>query len=218
MFAVGLSQESQWQQLSSDLQDFSQYSGRSEKCWTLNILDPSPISNNSSDFFPHFFGDSSECANYYRYHRHLHVPLFFSPLARNKYLSLFLLSFIFSMWYAEKAKSTWRKVFVFLFYLFIYLFIHFLFGLLTRSSSGLLSAIRGSVCAPIYYYYLLLAKFSQLHWLVVFLRSLRDRKSPKVSKIFLCILADLDNAVVCVDPFIFYPSGRFSDCYNCYNL
>ena len=40
----GFSLASEWQQVSSDFQDSSQYSGWSQKCWGLNVLD------SSSDF------------------------------------------------------------------------------------------------------------------------------------------------------------------------
>ena len=54
----------------------------------------------------------------------------FSPLARSKYLSLFLLSLIFILWSAGRAKSTsWHVPFF-----------------LVNTRSGFLAQIRGSIC------------------------------------------------------------------------
>ena len=43
------------------------------------------------------FGDYTKCANYDWYHRYFHIPLFFISQARPRYLSLFLLSFSFTL-------------------------------------------------------------------------------------------------------------------------
>ena len=56
---------------------------------------------------------------------------FFSSLVRSRYLSLFLLSFNFTLWSARTAKSTIRQV---------------LFFLLTITTSSFLAKIRWSVC------------------------------------------------------------------------
>ena len=60
---------------------------------------------------------------------------FFSSLARSKYLSLFLLSLIFTLWSAGMAKSTIQQVLSFF----------LLFFLLVISGSGVLARIRWSV-------------------------------------------------------------------------
>ena len=59
---------------------------------------------------------------------------FCSSQVRFKYLSLFSLSFIFTVWFAGMAKSTWEQIFFF-----------FLF-LLISTRSYLLAGIRWSVC------------------------------------------------------------------------
>ena len=43
-------------------------------------------------------------------------PSFFSSLARSKYLSLYSLSFIFTLWSARTAKSTIWQVLIFFYY------------------------------------------------------------------------------------------------------
>ena len=72
--ADGLSLESQWQQVSLRLQDSFQYSGQS---WQRCSLDNLCLFLNFQlfQFLKHAFGDSSKRANYYWYHRHIHVPL-----------------------------------------------------------------------------------------------------------------------------------------------
>ena len=69
--ADGFSLEFEWQQVSSSLQDSSQYSGRSQQCCCLDSFHSfsyfqvlSTVYNSS--------GDCTERANWY--HRHFHVP------------------------------------------------------------------------------------------------------------------------------------------------
>ena len=62
----------------------------------------------------------------------LHVPYFFTSLARSRYLSLFSHSFSFILWSAGTAKSTILQIFYFL--------------LLIIIRSGLLDEIRWFVC------------------------------------------------------------------------
>ena len=68
-----------WQQVSSSVQDSSQYSGRSLKCYTLN-------DSHSSSYFQvlqspyESFSECTECTNYNVYDRHCYVPKFFSDL------------------------------------------------------------------------------------------------------------------------------------------
>ena len=68
----GLSLESEWQQVSSGLQDCSHISGQSKKCWILDCL------YSSSDLqlleLPfQAFEDRSKWTNYNWYHRYSHV-------------------------------------------------------------------------------------------------------------------------------------------------
>ena len=78
--ALAGSRESEWQQVSTGLQDSFQYSSRSHQCCNLDSL------NSSSEFLSftslfQTFGNCSKCTYYNRYHRHPHVPqLFFSFL------------------------------------------------------------------------------------------------------------------------------------------
>ena len=96
------SREYEWQQISSGLSDSSKYSSWSWLCCSLDS------SSNFQLLLPPFqaFGFRSKCANYNWYHRHSHVPQLFSSPARYKYLSLFSFSLIFTLWYAEMAKSS----------------------------------------------------------------------------------------------------------------
>ena len=79
VLADGLSLEFEWQQVSSGLQDSSQYSGWSQQCCSLVKLD-------SSLDFQYFqspfqaFGDCSKCTNYNWYHYHPPVPQLFLVL------------------------------------------------------------------------------------------------------------------------------------------
>ena len=57
---------------------------------------------------------------------------FFNSLARSRYSSLFLLSFIFTPWFTTPAKSNTRQVSLFLFF-FFFLLIITMFGFWTRS-------------------------------------------------------------------------------------
>ena len=88
-----------------------------------------PLISKSSSLFS--FGDCTKRSNYSCYHRHFHVPwgFFFTSLARSTYLSLFKLSFLFTLWFVRTAKSTIRQV------LFLFL-IFFFFLLLTITRSG----------------------------------------------------------------------------------
>ena len=91
---------------------------------------------------------------------------FFSSLARFKYLSIFLLSFIFILWITGRVKSTKWQFFFFFFFFFFFLLLLLLLLLL------------------------FLVSFSHQH-LMVFHWSLRDSKSPQVSNTLLNLLADL---------------------------
>ena len=106
--ADGLSLESEWQQVSSGLQDSSEHFSPSQQCCSLNILDSS---SDFSLFQSPFqsFRDCSKHTNYNCYHCYQHVPLLFflggSSLTRSKYLSIFSLSLIFYLCSTETAKS-----------------------------------------------------------------------------------------------------------------
>ena len=108
-FANSLSLEFEWQQVSSSLQDSSQYWGRSKRFSSLD-------SHDSSHYFhviQSLYQSSGYCiksTNYYWYNRNFHVPQFFNYLARSRYLSLFALSFNLTLWSAGTANSTILQV------------------------------------------------------------------------------------------------------------
>ena len=87
MLVDGFSLEFEWHQISSSLQDSSQYSGPPQQCCRLDSHDP------SSKFQV--------------------LPSFFNSLARLRYLSFFSLSFRFILWSAGTAKSTILKILFF---------------------------------------------------------------------------------------------------------
>ena len=96
--ADGLSQEFEWQLVSSCLQDSSQYSGRSQQCSSLDWL----LSSSYFQVLQFLYQSFSDCANsnnYNWYHRQFHVPqfFFFNSLARSGYSSFFSFSFNFTV-------------------------------------------------------------------------------------------------------------------------
>ena len=114
----------------SHLQDSSQYHGWSQQCCSLDGHHSSSYFHALQSLFQSF-GDHAVCANYNWYHFHFHVPVFFSSLARSRYLSLFSLSFSFTLWSTRTTKSTTWQVFFFL---------------STITWSGHLAAFSWSVC------------------------------------------------------------------------
>ena len=89
----GVSRE--WQQISSGLSDYSQYSSRSKKnpvFWMASILPPI---NSCTNTLPHSFGTVSGEPTLNWYYCHTHVPLFFFFFGNVQALSLFSLYFIF---------------------------------------------------------------------------------------------------------------------------
>ena len=78
--------------------------------WMVSIR---PLISKSSSLLSQFFVDCTEHSNYNWYHRHLHIPLFFNSLSRSTYLSLFSLSFSFTLWSTRTAKSTIQQVLFF---------------------------------------------------------------------------------------------------------
>ena len=107
-FADCFSRESEWQQVSLNLQDSSQYSGRSQQCYSFDGLCSSPTFN-----FPSLFTKPLEIVPIVHQFQLVSPSpscsiVFFSFLARSKYLSLFLFPLIFTLWSAETAKvSSW---------------------------------------------------------------------------------------------------------------
>ena len=93
-------------------QNFSQYSSWSWQCWSLNGF------GSSTDF--HFLkpflqdpGDHYAGTNYNWYYLDSYVPQFFQFLPRSMNLSIFSISFIFTLWSGQMAKSTRQHIFFF---------------------------------------------------------------------------------------------------------
>ena len=150
VLAGGIALKFEWQQIFSDVHDSSEYFR--QRCGLYGL-------NSSSDFqFPQTlslsFVNCSKCAKYFWYNYHFHRPQFFSSLARSKYLSIFSLSFLFTLCAAGAAKSTgWQVVclFVCLFFLFFFFFRWGLFDfcsvfLSVNARSCLSDRIKRSVC------------------------------------------------------------------------
>ena len=66
----------EWQQVSSSLQDFSQYSRRSQQCCSLDSLHPFCYFQVLQSLYQSF-GDCTKNTNYNWYNRHFHVLQFF---------------------------------------------------------------------------------------------------------------------------------------------
>ena len=110
--ADGLSLEFEWQQVSSSLQDSSQYSGRSQNVVVWMVSTRPQTSKSSCPFSnplvtvpnaPITIGIIVKCM--------LHS--FFNSLTRSRYLSFFSHSFSFILWSAGTAKSTILQVLFF---------------------------------------------------------------------------------------------------------
>ena len=110
VFADGFSVESEWHQVSSGFKDSSQYSGRCQHCCNLDDFhsfcpfptSPAPLSK-PLKVIPNaliIFGITETPM----------IRSFLCSLIRSKYLFLFSLSLIFSLWSAGTAKSTIQQV------------------------------------------------------------------------------------------------------------
>ena len=71
--ANGFPMKLDWQQVSSSLQDSSQYSDRSQQCFCLDSLHPSRYFK-VLHFLYQSFGDDTKSTNYNWYKRYFHVP------------------------------------------------------------------------------------------------------------------------------------------------
>ena len=101
----GISLESERQKIFSSHQDSSQYSSWSQHYYSLNDLD-------SSTDFQFLYSllqtimNRAKRTNYELFHSIFICLFFFSSLARSKYLSIYSLSFIFTLWSARTVKNT----------------------------------------------------------------------------------------------------------------
>ena len=110
VLADDLSLESEWLQVSLGLRDSSQYCGQFQH--NFNSLDIPLTSNSSSPFFKSLGSVPSTLVTIgitVTFMSHS----FFSSLARSKYLYLFSLCLIFTLWSVGTANSTIRQVLVF---------------------------------------------------------------------------------------------------------
>ena len=106
----GLSFEPKWQQISLSLQDFSQYSGRSRLCCSLDSLDSSSNFSNLLVLFRILKGPL-QAFQLIAINVTLMFHNVFSSMAKSEYLSIFSFSVIFT---AGKVKSVRRQVLSFL--------------------------------------------------------------------------------------------------------
>ena len=98
-------------QVSSNLQDPSQYSGRSQQCCSLDSLHLSSHFQVLQSLYQPF-SDCTECTNYNWYHRHFQIPGFFFQFSW--YQSLFSLSFSFTLWSAGTESPLFGRFSLFL--------------------------------------------------------------------------------------------------------
>ena len=107
----GFSLEFEWQQVSSGIQDSSQYSGRSLWYCILDGLPSCSYFQVLHSLFPvQSLADCTECTNHKCYHRHFHDPLFFQFFRKVKVsISLFAFFFSFTQWLGGTKKFTIRQ-------------------------------------------------------------------------------------------------------------
>ena len=101
----GFPLESEWQQISSSLQNSTEYSGWSHQCCSLDSLYSCSYFQVPQSLYQSLVTVPSMPISVgiiviFRFHS------FFSSLARSKYLSLFSLSFSFNLWSARMVKFT----------------------------------------------------------------------------------------------------------------
>ena len=131
VLADSFSLEFEWQQVSSSLQDSSQYSGRLSNAVVWVVPTRPPTSKSSRPFNNPLVTVPNAPMTIGTIVTLMFTQFFFNSLARSRYLSFFLLSFRFILWSAGTAKSTILQI---------------LFLLLIIMRSGLLAEIRWSVC------------------------------------------------------------------------
>ena len=112
--AEDFSMEFEWQQINSNLQDSSKYSGRSYNCCSLNRFN---LSSNFWVFQSLNFWGLFQVHQLQLISPSLSCSVVFTSLAISRYLSLFSLSFNFTLGSTGMAKSTLRQV---LFYYYYY--------------------------------------------------------------------------------------------------
>ena len=101
-FADGFLQEFEWQQVSSSLQNSSQYSGRSQQCCPLDSLHPSHYFQVSQSLYQSF-GDCTKSTNYNWYNRHFHAPQFFQFPCK---VDVLIPLFVFILFYSVALSDT----------------------------------------------------------------------------------------------------------------
>ena len=103
----GISWEFVWQQVSWSLQYSLEHSTQScnATVWRVLIL---PLFSNSFSLFFQVFGTVPRAPTTISITNTFMFYIFFSSPARSKYLSIFSLSFIFSLWFAQSAGAVVR--------------------------------------------------------------------------------------------------------------
>ena len=109
----GLSREFEWQQVSLSLQDSSQYSGRSQQCYTVWIVSTRPPTSKSSNPFNNPLVTVLKAPITIGIIITFMIHSFFNCPARSRYLSFFSLSFSFILWSAGTTKFTILQVLFF---------------------------------------------------------------------------------------------------------
>ena len=117
----GLSLRSEWQWVSSSFQNFSEYSGLSNLCCSLDDLCLSFYFNSSTPAYQGF-GNRFERIFYHWYHCYFHVPelyFFFFWLGLSICLSFFFsFSLVFNLLSTRTVKSSIRFALYFFFFVF----------------------------------------------------------------------------------------------------
>ena len=115
--ADDLSLEFEWQQISSSLQDSSQYSGRSQYCSSLDGFHSSSYFKVLQSLYQSF-GDCNKSTNFNWYNCHFHVRQFCQFPSK---IQVLILSFNFTRCSSGTAKSTVLQVLFFLLFFFCWL-------------------------------------------------------------------------------------------------
>ena len=113
--ADGFSLEFEWQQVSSSLQDSSQYPSRSQQCCSLDALHSSSYFQVLKSLYESF-DDCTKSTNYNWYKRHFHVPQFFQ--FSSKVQVFIFLSFLFCSQLGQQSRQVYIIIIIYSFRVF----------------------------------------------------------------------------------------------------